>query len=133
MNAVNIPMPVIAPLIPEMFVAVMAMVILIGDLFLDKEHKIWSGYIAILTCVVAGLLTFSMHTTQTETAFYNLFVLDPFAAYSKLLIYAGTGLAIILSLDYIKDEFGVGEYYSLMLFGMLGMMIMVSAPNFVTM
>jgi len=133
MNAVNIPMPVIAPLIPEMFVAVMAMVILIGDLFLDKKHKVWSGYTAILTCVVAGLLTFSMHTTHTETAFYNLFVLDPFAAYSKLLIYAGTGLAIILSLDYIKDEFGVGEYYSLMLFGMLGMMIMVSAPNFVTM
>ncbi len=133
MNPVNINMPVIAPLIPEMFVAVMAMVILIGDLFLAKEHKVWSGYLAILTCVVAGFLTFSMSPSHAVTAFYGLFVLDPFASYAKLLIYAGTALAIILSLDYIKDEFGVGEYYSLMLFGMLGMMIIVSSPNFVTM
>jgi len=126
-------MPTIAPLIPEMFVAVMAMAILMWDLFLPKERKVWTGYAAILTCVVAGGLTLNLGLASSVTAFYGFFVLDPFAAYAKLLIYAGTALAIILSLDYIKEEFGVGEYYALMLFGMLGMMLMVSAPNFITM
>ncbi|MDQ6971359.1 MAG: NADH-quinone oxidoreductase subunit N, partial [Mariprofundaceae bacterium] len=133
MTPVTIEMPTIAPLIPEMFVAVMAMTILMWDLFLPKERKVWTGYAAILTCVVAGGLTLNLGLASSVSAFYGFFVLDPFAAYAKLLIYAGTALAIILSLDYIKEEFGVGEYYALMLFGMLGMMLMVSAPNFITM
>jgi len=133
MTPMNFPLPNIVPLIPEMFVAVMAMVVLMWDLFLPKERKHWNGYLAIITCIVAGVLTLNVATSESVSAFYGFFVLDPFAAYSKLLIYAGTALAIIISLDYIKDEFGVGEYYALMLFGMLGMMLMASAPNFVTM
>jgi len=133
MTPVNFPLPNIVPLIPEMFVAGMAMLILMLDLFLPNERKVLGGYLAILTCIVAGVLTLQVGTSETVHAFYGLFVLDPFASYAKLLIYAGTAVAIILSLDYIKDEFGVGEYYTLMLFAMLGMMIMASAPNFVTM
>jgi len=133
MTPVNFPLPNVAPLIPEMFVAIMAMVVLMLDLFLPKERKVTGGYIAILTCIVAAILTLQVGTPESVPAFYGLFVLDPFASYAKLLIYAGTALAIILSLDFIKDEFGVGEYYSLMLFAMLGMMIMASSPNFVTM
>ncbi len=133
MTTVHFPLPNTVPLIPEMFVAVMGMAVLMLDLFLEKERKVWSGYVAIATCVIAAVLSLTVGTPDSVKAFYGLFVLDQFASYAKLLIYAGTALAIILSLDYIKDEFGVGEYYALMLFGMLGMMIMVSAPNFITM
>jgi len=133
MSAMNLPLPNIVPLIPEMFVAVMGMVVLILDLFLAKDRKVLGGYIAIATCLVAGVMSFTMAPDKPVLAFYGFFVLDPFAAYAKLLIYAGTALAVVLSLDYIKDESGVGEYYSLMLFSMLGMMIMASATNFVTM
>ncbi|MDQ6986800.1 MAG: NADH-quinone oxidoreductase subunit N [Mariprofundaceae bacterium] len=133
MTPMNFPLPNVVPLIPEMFVAVMAMVVLMWDLFLPKERKHWNGYLAIITCIVAGVLTLNVATSESVSAFYGFFVLDPFAAYAKFLIYAGTALAIIISLDYIKDEFGVGEYYALMLFGMLGMMLMASSSNFVTM
>ncbi len=133
MTPVNFPLPNVIPLIPEMFVATMAMAILMLDLFLPKEKKVWNGYLAILTCIAAAGLTLLVGSTESVTAFYGFFVLDPFASYAKLLIYAGTALAMILSLDYIKEEFGVGEYYVLMLFAMLGMMIMASSPNFVTM
>ena len=133
MTPVNFPLPNVVPLIPEMFVATMAMFILMLDLFLAKEKKVWGGYLAILTCVAAGGLTLMVGSAESVSAFYGFFVLDAFSSYAKLLIYAGTALAVILSLDYIKEEFGVGEYYTLMLFAMLGMMIMASAPNFVTM
>jgi len=132
MTPLNFPLPNVVPLIPEMFVAVMGMGVLMLDLFLPKERKVIGGYLAILTCIIAGLLTVQIGMAETVSAFYGFFVQDPFSSYAKLLIYAGTALAVILSLDYIKNEFGVGEYYSLMLFAMLGMMIMASAPNFVT-
>jgi len=128
----NFPLPNVVPLLPEMFVAVMGMAVLVLDMFLPKGRKVLCGYAALLTCIIAGFLSLQVGTSEPVPAFYGFFVLDPFSSYAKLLIYAGTALSIILSLDYIKNEFGEGEYYSLMLFAMLGMMIMASAPNFVT-
>jgi len=133
MANVTFPLPNVMPLVPEIVVTVMGMVILLWDLFLPKERKQWSAYAAILTCVVAAALTLKLAAPTPASAFYGFFVLDPFASYAKLLIYGGTILAVILSLDYMKDEANTGEYYSLMLFGTVGMMLMVSAPNFVTM
>ena len=132
MTQMTLPLPNIVPLIPEMLVAVMAMAILLWDLFLSKEQKQWSAYAAMLTCVVAAMLTLELASPDTKYAFYGFFVLDSFSSYAKLLIYAGTFFGIVLSLDYMKDEPNTGEYYSLMLFATLGMMLMVSAPNFVT-
>jgi len=132
MTPMNFPLPNVVPLLPEMFVAVMGMAVLVLDMFLPKGRKVLCGYAALLTCIIAGFLSLQVGTSEPVPAFYGFFVLDPFSSYAKLLIYAGTALSIILSLDYIKNEFGEGEYYSLMLFAMLGMMIMASAPNFVT-
>jgi NADH-quinone oxidoreductase subunit N len=132
MTQVTFPLPDVTPLIPEMFVAVMAMAILLWDLFLPKERKQWSAYAAMATCAVAAALTLKLASPDSVSAFYGFFVLDPFASYAKLLIYAGTFFSVVLSLDYMKDEPNTGEYYSLILFGTLGMMLMTSAPNFVT-
>ncbi len=127
------PLPDVLPLGPEILVAVMAMVVLLGDLFLPPARKQWSAYAAILTCVAAALFTLALASPQSVPAFYGFFVLDSFATYAKLLIYGGTILAVILSLDYMRGETNIGEYYSLMLFSTVGMMLMASAPNFITM
>ena len=127
------PMPNIAPLIPEMVVAAAAMAILLWDLFLPRERKHWSAWAAMLTCAVALALTLKLAAGGPAQAFYGYFTLDAFAVYAKLLIYGGTILAVVLSMDYMKGEPHTGEYYSLLLFGTLGMTLMASAPNFVTM
>ena len=127
------PFPVILPLLPEIIVAVMAMAILLWDLFLPAERKQWTAYAAIVTCLVAMDATFRMTGADAQLAFYGFFVLDPFAGFTKLLIIGSTILGIVLSLDYMKSEKHIGEYYVLMLFSMLGMMLMVSATNFIIM
>jgi NADH-quinone oxidoreductase subunit N len=119
-------------LAPEMIVAVAAMGLLLWDLFLPEGRKQWVAYAAIAVSVVAGFFALKMCGPQPVEAFYGFFVLGPFAAFAKVLICAGTVFAIILSLDYMKNEPNTGEYYSLMLFAMLGMMLMVSATSFVT-
>ncbi len=120
-------------LLPEMVVAVMAMFLLLFDLFIPKERKVLTAWLATATAIVAGVASLQVMGAGTMVAFYGMFVLDPFAVFSKVLICAGTALGIILSIDYMKDEANVGEYYVLMLFAMLGMMLMVSANNFITM
>ncbi|MDX8396068.1 MAG: NADH-quinone oxidoreductase subunit NuoN [Mariprofundaceae bacterium] len=118
---------------PEMIIAVMAMVILLFDVFTEGKKSQVAAWLAMLTCVGAALVTVNVTGPEAMTTFYGFFVLDPFAAFAKLLMLAATIFAVVLSLDYMKDEDNVGEYYSLMLFALLGMMLMVSATNFVTM
>lgn len=119
-------------LLPEMIVAVMAMALLLIDVFVTKGGRV-TAYLAILVTVVAGIATAALQSGETLVAFYGFFVFDPFSVYSKILIYIATGLAMVLSLEYMKGEKHIGEYYVLMLFAMLGMMLMVSSNNFITM
>jgi len=120
-------------LMPEMFVAVIAMALLLLDLFIAREKKATTAYIAIATCLTAAVLSVQAMMPESITAFYGFFVLDPFAVLAKVLICLGTAIGMILSINFMKNEANVGEYYVLMLFSMLGMMLMVSATNFITM
>ncbi|MDX8397206.1 MAG: NADH-quinone oxidoreductase subunit N [Mariprofundaceae bacterium] len=120
-------------MLPEIMIAVMAMALLMWDIFLAKDKKVWIGYAAIATCIATAYAVVQVTTVDPLTTFYGYFVLDPFASFSKLLMLAATVFGIILSLDYMKNEQHVGEYYCLMLFALLGMMLMVSSNNFVTM
>ncbi|MBL4775355.1 MAG: NADH-quinone oxidoreductase subunit N [Mariprofundus sp.] len=119
-------------LLPEMIVAIMAMALLLIDVFITKGSKT-TAYLAVLTTIIAAFATWMLQSPDAVTAFYGFFVFDTFAVYSKMLIYIATGFGIILSLEYMKDEVNIGEYYVLMLFAMLGMMLMVSANNFIIM
>ncbi|MDX8404036.1 MAG: NADH-quinone oxidoreductase subunit N, partial [Mariprofundaceae bacterium] len=136
MASVTFPFPFPANLeiiFPEIIVAVMAMVILLLGLFLSKEKQQMGAWLAIATCIATAVMTLNVVSSESVMTFYGFFVLDPFAAFTKLLMLAATIFGIVLSLDYMKQEANVGEYYSLMLFALLGMMLMVSATNFVTM
>ena len=119
-------------LLPEMIVAILAMALLLIDVFITKGSKT-TAYLAILTTIIAGVATWMLQSPEPLVAFYGFFVFDPFAVYSKMLIYIGTAFGMILSLEYMKKEVNIGEYYILMLFAMLGMMLMVSANNFIIM
>lgn len=134
----NVPLPFPFPqhlelMLPEIIIAVMAMTLLIWDLFLGKDKKVWIAYATIATCIGTAFVTAQITTPSPLTTFYGYFVMDPFASFSKLLMLAATVFAVILSLDYMKDEENVGEYYCLILFALLGMMLMASSNNFVTM
>jgi len=120
-------------LMPEIFVAVVAMALLLLDLFIAREKKAITAYIAIATCLTAAVLVVQAMMPEPTTAFYGFFMLDHFAVLAKVLICLGTAMGMILSVNYMKDEANVGEYYVLMLFSMLGMMLMVSATNFIIM
>ncbi|MDQ6961401.1 MAG: NADH-quinone oxidoreductase subunit N [Mariprofundaceae bacterium] len=124
---------VIYPLIPEMFIALMAMFILLLDVFLTDAKKKLVPALSILTLLTAMIISFCAVGDAPVSAFFNYVIQDSFAAFSKGLICAAGIFTIVMSQRYMKGESHLGEYYVLILFSILGMMLMVSANNFLSM
>ncbi len=120
-------------IIPEILVTVSAVLTLLLAAFDKKEG---GGYLAgTITLIGTGLaLVFTCYLWGNNVdIFNNLYVIDTFSIFFKALILIITLLVTLMSLRYVEREGMIKcEYYSLLLFGTLGMMIMVSSSHFVT-
>jgi NADH-quinone oxidoreductase subunit N len=129
----TIELPNFTPAIPEMFVLTMACVILMVDLLLTDKSRVVSYLLAQATLVGAFLLTLSGMTTTSVSTFHGMYVQDRMGDLLKLMMYVAVFIAFVYSRDYIRlRNMFRGEYFVLGLFGLLGMMVMVSASHFLT-
>ena len=128
----NIQIDLMAAL-PEIIVLCMAMAILLADLFLKPQNKIIIYGLAQVTLFVAAYFTISTYQPSVGYAFTNMFVDDPLARVLKLMILLGTAVIFVYTRQYmqLRNMFR-GEYYALVLFAVLGMMIMVSGQSMLT-
>lgn len=115
---------------PEIFLLTMACVVLVVDVYIDDERRNLSYSLSQLTLLVtAGLITLG-EAEQRVLAFNDMFVQDPLGDTLKLFILAITFVVFVYSRDYLRERnIFKGEFYVLGLFGVLGMMIMVSSSN----
>jgi len=122
----------LTPALPEIFVFSMACVILVADLFLAETRRFVSCGLALVTMVVAAILTLR-HFGSGGLVFSGMFIGDALADTLKLAIYLVVFFALIYSRDYLHSrDMYKGEYFVLALFGVTGMMIMASAASFLT-
>ena len=119
--------------LPELIVLCMAMFILLLDLFLKQGNRYLVYVFAQITLLGAAFVTIGTHTSAVGYSFGGMFVDDPLADVLKLMIYLATSMVLIYTRSYIalRGMFR-GEFYALVLFAMLGMMIMVSGQHFLT-
>ncbi len=119
--------------LPEIIIGAGACILLMVDLFVPKERKSIVGYLAIAFIIVAGFYTYNLLGVN-NTVMGNMYVIDGYGAYFKFIFYIATILTILLSFNYIKVENmeSRGEYYTLMLFSLCGMMIMASGADLLT-
>src|ERR1035437_5454163 len=119
----------------EIFMLAMVCLILIVDLFVkDKTRKVTFA-LTQLTLLGSAVLTLLMSSGgQVLYTFSNMFVGDLLGDLLKLLLYVTVSVVLFYSRGYILDrpQMAKGEYYTLTLFATLGMMVMISANNFVT-
>ncbi len=123
--------PNMAPAIPEIFVFGMACAILVTDLFIPERRRGVSYVLAQLTLVGAAILTFEGSVATPVSTFNNMFIADTMSGVLKLALYTITFFVFVYSRGYLQDR-GMfrGEYFVLGLFGLVGMMVMVSASHF---
>ncbi len=121
-------------LVPELFVCAAAFALLMLDLFISQQRRGLTHFLALLILVAAAVLTLrdDMATTQIF-AFSDMFVRDVASDVLKLAMYAVAALVFVYAKPYLQDrDLFKGEFYALILFALLGMMLMVSAASLVT-
>ena len=119
---------------PEIFVALMAMLILLLDLFIQDKNKHLIYGLSQLTLLVAGLLTASLGFGEPQFAFKDMFVFDSLALFLKMMSFITLSIVFIYSRNYLLNKkLLTGEYFSLSLFALLGVMLMISSKNLLLM
>ena len=122
-------------ILPELIVVAAACLVLALDPVTPsskKELLAWLSLGALALCI--GLTGGQINVLNVRVfAFNDLVVVDGYARFWKLLLYAVTGLTILMSLPYLKVErLQLGEYYGFILLALSGMMVMVSGADLLT-
>ena len=119
------------PAIPEMFLAAVAMLLLLYGVFRGERAARTVAWLAVLGLAATAMVVASGPMTRV-VALSGLFVVDGFAGFMKTLVLIGSALAIVLSLGYARQErIERAEYPVLILFATVGMMMMVSANDLI--
>ncbi len=118
---------------PATLMALGACLLLLVDiLFIPKDRKTVTAQLSlglIIVTFIVNLFTFN----QSGEAFLGMFRADAFTSVLNIIILGTAFISILLSIDYVKRA-GIerGEFYSLILLSVSGMMFMASANDLVT-
>ena len=119
---------------PEMTLLSLLCVVLIADLFIDSEHRALTFWFSMLA--LAGTLA-ALYLTMPEARtviFSGSYVSDSLSQILKIAAVIFVAISFLYSRDYLRaNDLNKGEFYLLGMFGLLGMMIMMSANSLLTM
>lgn len=115
---------------PELLVLIAVMVILLIDVY----YKRGAFILTLITLTLAFITTLLITPSVAVQLFHGSFIVDHFACSLKLVLYVLLALIFIYSRFYMQARsFYNGEFFVLSLLSMLGMMILISSCNFLTM
>ena len=117
----------------EMAVALLALLILVADLLMEPgQSRRKLGYLAIAG--LTGVLLVSLGRYGLQGAFFNgLFLLDDYALFFKQTFLIGAILVCLFALDTVDNlPHSRAEFYVLLLFAVVGMMILSSANDLIS-
>jgi NADH-quinone oxidoreductase subunit N len=126
-------------LLPEILLAGLIIVVLVADLFLPERSKWLTSTIAGLGLIGSGIplitLAVSNHGGQhvARSMFGGAYVVDDFSLVLKALFLIAGYVVVLLSTNYIEEGgYYQGEYYVLLLTAILGMVMMASSRDLVS-
>ena len=119
---------------PEMTLLGLICVVMLVDLFVEDDSKVITYWLSMASLAVTALVLSGTTPEQSTVVFYGAYVSDPFSQILKLGAVLFVAVAFLYARDYLRaNDLHKGEYYLLGLFGLLGMMIMMSANSLLTM
>ena len=125
-------MPNLTPAYAEISLAIVALALLMVGVFRKQDPVRGVTFLAILAFIVGAVLVVTTNGAEVVT-FSGMFVVNAFTGFAKLLILLSAGLALILMLPWVRNE-GIARFELpvLMIFAVLGMMMMVSANDLIS-
>ena len=121
----------ILPALPEMFLAALALVLVLVTAFGGEGARNARRVTHIsLGGVLLALAIIWFGTAMDETAFGGMHRADSFADYMKILVLIGTFAALHMSIiPLAKDDINKPEFSLLVVLSLVGMMLMISAND----
>lgn len=121
------------PAAPDMVLAAALFTVLLIDLWVPQHRRAVTCWLSLLAVGATAAVQLYVWQGEPVSAFSNMFVLDGFAQVAKLAMYAAVAALFVYSQGYLKiRQIYQGEFYTLTLFALLGMNVMVSASHFLT-
>ncbi len=119
----------LVPALPEIGLALGVLLMLV----IGAAAKNPTALIARLSLLLIVAAAIGMFFVPEESGVFNgAFVVDPFAKFMKIVTLIGSGIALILTMGYSRQEtFDRFEYPILIVTATLGMMVMISAHDLI--
>ena len=127
-----------AVILPEIELVLFGLGILVIDFWIEQKEKYWNAGLALAGTIFSSFTLWKLRgaiAAKGEFAgFHESVLVDPFFLFFATLFLAATALVILLSVKYLDvEKEQEGEYYALLLFACVGMMLMASGVDLIVM
>jgi NADH-quinone oxidoreductase subunit N len=118
-------------LLPSLILTVTGILVLFWDLWMKDEERsllAWLGLTGLALTAVVSLTLWG----RNESAFNGTLALDSYTLFFNLIFCLTAGMTLLMSVHYL-DLVGIrpGEYYALILFATVGMVLMAAATDLI--
>ena len=120
-------------LIPEFMVTGLAFAILTLDFVTSRDRKHWLGYVAAagLAVTLAVMLAYQWNTT--DSLYDGLISIDGYSLFFRAVFLVMGIVFVLSSIEYVRKNLEYpGEYYALLVFAVVGMMLMSASRELLT-
>jgi NADH-quinone oxidoreductase subunit N len=116
---------------PELSLFITAILVIMIDLAVKKKGVLIG--VSLVGVAVSGGFAASLWSRAPDMLFNNMLALDQFAIFFKFIVLAAVALVMLASVDY-KSKFGRadGEYFALLLISAVGLMLLSSARELIS-
>ncbi|MCG6961914.1 MAG: NADH-quinone oxidoreductase subunit N [Acidobacteria bacterium] len=123
------------PFLPEIFLAVAGFVILLAGIAAGRRGIRALTIAGVAALAVTAVLTWLLGRPAggPEVILGGMLVLDGFALYFKLVMIVASAITLMMAAGFLeRSSYGGGEFVALVLYATLGMMVMASGANLVS-
>ncbi|MBI3804771.1 MAG: NADH-quinone oxidoreductase subunit N [Nitrospirae bacterium] len=117
---------------PEILVGLLGMTVLVLSPFAKRDRSDLA-YVSIGGMAVILLLTLLFGSRMEGVAFDRMVIIDSYTSFFRVIFLLTAILVMTMSIDYAKYfPSRQGEYYTLLIFATMGMMLLPASGNFIT-
>lgn len=123
------------PFAPEIILVIAALTVMIIGLFMETSSKKLLGYFSIVALLasIAVIIAKGVYEVELTGFLAGSLTIDPMSQFFKLTFLLVSLLVVIASIKEFEEHSNQDEYYTLILLGTVGMMLVASAVDIVTM
>jgi len=118
---------------PEIFLAIAICAVLLVDVYLRENQRQITYLLSMIALIGTAAISAYSQVNEPVTTFFGAFVADPAGGVLKMMAYLVVAVVFLYSRDHLlRTGLFKGEFFVLGLFGLLGIMIMISAHSLLT-